>query len=212
MIISYLGGEFVKIQFGDTVLACNPPSKESKLKTARFGADIVLSTINHPDCNGFDTVSHGSRLPFVIAGPGEYEVKGVTVRGIAAASHFGGEEKLNTVYTVRLEGMKLCFLGALSSPELPPPLQEELDDLDILFVPIGGDGVLSPEAAEKLSVSLEPRLIIPMHFEGLGEKTALKHFLKEAGEEKTAPEEKLTIKKKDLEGKEGEIVVVKSDL
>jgi len=211
MIITYLGGEFVKVQFGDTVLAFNPPSKESKLKATRFGADVVLVSINHPDMNGVEQVAHGERQPFAITGPGEYEIKGVVVRGFPTESMFGGEKHSNTVYTVDLEGMKLCFLGALSSSDLPADLKEELDEVDILFVPIGGEGVLTPAQAEKLSVTIEPHLVIPMHFEGMGAAGSLKQFLKEAGEEKSEMQDKLTIKKKDLEGKEGEVIVLRTN-
>lgn len=221
MVITYLGGEFVKVQFGGITLAFNPPSKESKLKATRFGADVALVSLNHSDFNGVETVTHGERRPFVIQGPGEYEIKDVVVRGFPTESRYGGETRINAVYTVALEGMKLVFLGALSSPELPPALKERMDEIDILFVPIGGDGVLTPSAAEKLSVALEPRLIIPTHWEGLSDpkgkqasneagKNALKQFLKEAGEEKTVPQERLTLKKKDLEGKEGEVIVLKT--
>lgn len=210
MIITYLGGEFIKVQFGDTVLAFNPPSKESKLKASRFGADIALVSISHPDFNGVDTVTHGERQPFVVSGPGEYEIKDVAVRGFPTETTIEGEKKVNTVYTVDLEGMKLCFLGALASPELPPDLKEELDSVDILFVPIGGEGVLGASAANKLAVTVEPHLVIPIHFEGLGDKGALKQFLKEAGEENITPQDKLTLKKKDLEGKEGEVVVLRT--
>ncbi|MDO8594183.1 MAG: MBL fold metallo-hydrolase [bacterium] len=221
MIITYLGGEFVKVQFGDITLAFNPPSKDSKLKSSRFGADVVLVSLNHQDMNGTDTLGIGTKQPFIIQGPGEYETKGVAVRGFATDSTYGGEpserlskdetrtdKHINTVYTVTLEGMKLCFLGALASAELPAELKEELDEIDILFVPIGGEGVLAPAAANKLAVALEPHLVIPIHFEGVGDKNSLKQFLKEAGEEKTAPQDKLTIKKKDLEGKEGEVIVL----
>ena len=121
---------------------------------------------------------------------------------------YDGEKRINTVYAVALEGMNLCFLGALSFPELPADLKEELDEIDILFVPIGGDGVLAPAAANKLAVALEPHLVIPIHFEGMGSAGVLKQFLKEAGEEKSAPQDKLTLKKKDLEGKEGEVIVL----
>src|SRR3989344_9415138 len=222
MIITYLGGEFVKVQFGDIVLAFNPPSRDSTLKTARFGADIACISLNHRDFNGVDAVTHGEKKPFVISGPGAYEIKGIIVRGFGAESNYGTVERakntnvgpaqkdLNTVYSAALEGMKLCFLGALSSPELPAELKEELDGIDILFVSIGGAGVLAPSEANKLTVTLEPHLVIPVHFEGLGDKNALKQFLKEAGEEKTAPQDKLTLKKKDLEGKEGEVMVLKA--
>jgi hypothetical protein len=210
MIITYLGGEFVKVQFGDITLAVNPPSKESTLKAPRFGADVVLISLNHPDMNGVDSVGIGSKQPFVIQGPGEYEIKDVVVRGFPTESQYNKEKRINTVYTVTLEGMKLCFLGALSSPDLPAELKEELDEVDVLFVPVGGEGVLLPAAAEKLAVALEPHLIIPVHFEGMGAPGALRQFLKEAGEEKTASQDKLTLKKKDLEGKEGEVVVLKA--
>lgn len=214
MIITYLGGEFVKVQFGDITLAFNPPAKGSKLPITRFGADIVLSTLNDVDMNGIETVTHGDRKPFVVSGPGAYEIKGVAVRGYATESEYGKEKRINTVYTVLLEGMKLCFLGALGNVALPAELKEELDDVDILFTPIGGEGVLSAADANKLAVQLEPRLVIPIHYAGIGDSSALKIFLKEAGEDNPpaggSAVEKLTLKKKDLEGKEGEIVVLKA--
>jgi L-ascorbate metabolism protein UlaG (beta-lactamase superfamily) len=207
MIITYLGGEFVKVQFGDTILAFNPVSKDSKLKTGKFGADIVLSSLNHPDMNGIDVVSFGDKKPFVINGPGEYEVKGVFIKGLPSETAYDGEKRINTIYTVTLEGMNICYLGAVNTAELPKDTDEAIDEVDILFVPIGGQGVLSPADAYKLAVSIEPKLIIPIHYGELGAKDALKAFLKEAGEN-PKPEAKLTLKKKDLEGKEAEVVVL----
>ena len=63
--------------------------------------------------------------------------------------------------------------------------------------------------AAKLAVQLEPKAVIPMHYGQVGAKDALKNFLKEAGED-VKPIEKLTVKKKDLDGKEGEIIVLES--
>ena len=210
MIITYLGGEFVKAQFGDTILAFNPVSKDSDLKTAKFGADIVLSSLNHPDMNGIEQVSFGEKKPFVISGPGEYEVKGVFVKGLASESGYDGEKRINTIFTVSLEGMNICFLGAVNTPELPKETDEGIEDVDILFVPIGGDGVLNPAQAYKLAVSIGPKLIIPIHYGDIGSKDALKAFLREAGEN-PKPEAKLTLKKKDLEGKDAEVVVLEKE-
>lgn len=213
MIITYQGGQFFKVQFGDTILAFNPISKDSKLKQTRFGADIALITTSHPDFNGVDQVSHGDKKPFIINGPGEYEAKNIFIKGIMTESKYGigpkdEESKLiNTIYTVSMENMNLCFLGALSSPDLKSSVVEAMDGIDILFVPVGGDGVLSPSDANKIAVTLEPKIIIPMHYGDIGQKDSLKMFLKEAGEN-PAPIAKLTIKKKDLEGKEGDIVVL----
>lgn len=208
MIITYEGAEFFRVQYGDVTVAFNPISKSSKLKSRRFGADIALVSANLPDLNGVETVTLGDKKPFAITGPGEYEYKGVTVQGLPAETSYGGEKHINTAYLVSLEGMNLCFLGAISKKELPKDLTEAIDDIDILFVPIGGDGVLSPADAYELAVSLEPKLIIPMHFGDVGAKNALSVFLKEGGAEKTDKLDKLTIKKKDLEGKEGDIVVL----
>ena len=212
MIITYLGFEAFKIQFGETIIAVNPISKDSKRKSSRFGADIALVSLNDKDFNGLENVTHGERAPFAITGPGEYENKGIFIKGFKSESRYGlaaaeKEPRINTIYRLALEGMNLCFLGALDSKDLSAETKEALDDIDVLFVPVGGDGVLSASAAYELAVKLAPRLIIPTHYEDAGDKN-LKIFLKEAGEEGTKPIDKLTLKKKDLEGKEGEVIVL----
>lgn len=208
MVITYQGVESVKLQFGDTVVAYNPVSKDSKQKSTTFGSDIVLISLNHDDMNGKENAARGERLPFVISGPGEYEIKGIFVKGFQSASKYGGKEAINTIYSVIIENMNVCFLGALSTPELSNEIIEDLDDIDILFVPIGGDGVLNAAQAYKVAVMLEPKIIIPYHYGSVGDKNALNTFLKEGGEEKVETQDKLTLKKKDLEGKEGEIVLL----
>jgi len=210
MIITYLGGESVKVQFGDTTLAFNPISKDSSLKAAKFGADIALVSLNHPDMNGVDQVSFGDKKAFAVTGPGEYEVKGVFIKGHASESSYGGEKRINTIYTVELEGMNICYLGALGDAQLPKDADEAIDDVDVLFVPIGGDGVLGATDAYKLAVSIGPKIIIPIHYGDIGGKDALKAFLKEAGES-PKPEPKLTLKKKDLEGKEADVVLLEKE-
>lgn len=204
MVISYLGGQNIKVTQGDLTLSFNPPSKDSKLKASKFGSDIVLVSLDHEDFNGVENATFGEREPFAIEGPGEYEVRGVAVRGFGSESQYGGRKSINTIYSVSLEGMNLCFLGAVGTTELPQAAKQALDDIDILFVPVGGQGVLDHAQAYKLAVQLEPKLVIPMHYT----PDALNHFLKEAGAEDKKPEEKLTIKKKDLEGKEAEILVL----
>ena len=210
MIITFLGGESVKVQFGDTVLAFNPISKDSKLKPAKFGADIVLQSLNHPDMNGVDQVSFGEKKAFAITGPGEYEVKGVFIKGLPSESGYDGEKRINTIYTVALEGMNICYLGAVNTVELPKETDEAIEEVDILFVPIGGNGVLNASDAYKLAVSIGPKIIIPIHYGDIGGKEALKSFLKEAGESPKA-EAKLTLKKKDLEGKEADVMVLERE-
>ena len=208
MIITYQGVEFFKVQFGDTVLAFNPISKESKFKNTRFFADIALISLNHPDMNGTENLSYNGKEPFVISGPGEYEVRDVFIKGFASKSMYGGKERVNTIYSVTLENINLCFLGAVSDINLSKDVKESLGNVDILFVPVGDDGVLDSVMAEKLSVEIEPKIIIPMHYGEVGIKDALKKYMKEAGEGEIKPIEKLTIKKKDLDGKLGDTVIL----
>src|SRR5210317_1439380 len=114
MVITHHGGSFIKVTFGDITLAFNPISKKSKLKQTKFGSDIALISHNHEDANGVENVTHGDRAPFVISGPGEYEINNVTVLGFKGTTEYAGKEAINTVYVVMLEGMKLCFMGAQS--------------------------------------------------------------------------------------------------
>jgi L-ascorbate metabolism protein UlaG (beta-lactamase superfamily) len=207
MVITHHGGACFKVSFGSTTVVVNPPSKKSQFAAARGSGDIVLVSLQHEDFNGTEQVAgSGDKEPFVIQGPGEYEIAGITVSGFSSPSKYalkgdGDGAHRNTIYTLELEGMTLCFLGATSSAKLPSDAKEALDEVDILFVPVG-PGALSPGDAHELSVALEPYVVVPVAFE----KEALAKFLKSEGES-PKPVEKLTLKKKDLQGKEGEIVV-----
>src|SRR3989344_6578484 len=203
MVITYHGGEFFKVTFGDTTLAFNPISKDSPLKTTKFGADIALISLNHPDMNGVEQVHHGDRAPFVINGPGEYEIRDIFIKGFSTEVTYGGQEMINTIYTVELEGMHMVFLGALGERKISSETKGALPDIDILFIPIGGGDLLSPHDAHELAVSLEAKIVIPMHYTD----KELSLFVKTEGAH-GKPVEKLTLKKKDLDGKEGEIIVL----
>lgn len=204
MVITHHGGQCFKVTLGDLTLVFDPISKGATLPSVRFGADIALVSRNHPDFNGVEEVTYGDKVPFAITGPGEYERAGVTIRGFLSK---GPEESINTIYVVELEEMRLVHLGALASGELPAEAREALDEIDVLFVPVGGEGVLDAASAHELAVSLEPKIIVPMHWEGMGKAKSLEAFLKEAGNgsEKV---DKLTLKRRDLVGREGSILVV----
>lgn len=204
MIITYFGKQFFKISQGDMTIAFNPVSKESKSGVStKFGADIAFITTNHPDYNGASQVAHGEREPFVISGPGDYEVKEIFVKGILSDAMLGGEKYINTIYTLSIDNIKIVFLGALSDADISKDAREAIGSPDIVFIPVGGEGMLDAKPASKLAFSMEPSMIIPMDYNA----TSLKAFLKEAGQEKAETVEKLTLKRKDLEGKEAEVMV-----
>ncbi len=208
MIITYLGKQFFKIGQGSLTVAFNPISKDSKFsaKISRFGSDIALSTTNHPDYNGFDMVSHGETVPFEVKGPGDYEIKDIFIKGVMTESNISDKKYINTIYSLSIDNISICFLGCMANNKLPIETKGSLGNPDILFVPIGNHDLLNPSEAYKLAVSLEPKIIIPMDYD----KETLKAFLKEGGQEKTEMVDNLTLKAKDLVGREGDIVVLSS--
>jgi L-ascorbate metabolism protein UlaG (beta-lactamase superfamily) len=211
MVITHHGGQCFKVTFGDLTLVFDPIAKGASLPPVRFGADIALVSRDHPDMNGVEEVTYGDKKPFAVTGPGEYERQGVTIQGFLSKSAYGlgkGQtEAVNTIYSVELEDMTLVHLGALTDEELSKEARENMGEIDVLFVPVGGDGVLTPAKAHELAVSLEPKIIIPMHWSGIGQPKALETFLKASGNGSDTVD-KLTLKKKDLVGRDGSIIVV----
>lgn len=206
MVITYHGGQCFKLSFGGTTIAFNPIAKKSKLEPVKFGADVAFVTMWHQDFNGVEQVAHGSKQPFVVDGPGEYEAGQVTARGFGVKTVYDKVEHFNTIYQVHLEDLNIIFMGSLNDPEIDPKIFSELGDVDILFLPIGGGDVLEVPQASKLAVKLEAKLIIPMHYDA----AALKAFLKEESSENLKPVDKLTVKRKDVQAMSGEVVVLKS--
>jgi L-ascorbate metabolism protein UlaG (beta-lactamase superfamily) len=207
MIITHFGRQHFKLTVGDLVVAVNPVSKEGKGKVAKYGADVTLITTNHPDYNGAEQTEHGEKIPFVVRGAGEYEVRDIFIKGFGTVTKLmdGKKEKeyQNTSYVLTIDGIRITFLGALAQT-LSPEHKEIIDETDVLFIPVGHDGfLLNAYDAHKLAVGLEPKLVIPMDYD----EQSLPVFLKESGAEKIEPVEKLTIKKKDIESKLGEIVL-----
>ena len=188
MIVSYQGAGAFKISQGDLTLALNPETKVS--------ADVTLFTTGRSET--------AEKSGFIIDGPGEYEIKGIFIKGFLSK---GLSERINTIYLITFEGMKLCFLGALADPALSVETLEAIEDIDILFTPVG-KSTLDPASAYKLAVSLEPSVIIPMYYD----KQSLDMFIKEGGSKNGVESlDKLVVKKKDLEGKEAEILVLKEE-
>jgi hypothetical protein len=212
MIATYHGGVFVKLQTGDTTIAINPISKESGKKVTRFGSDICLVSTNLLLTNGIDQVDNAGKTPFVISGPGEYEVNGINIKGVESkfSWHEGKElmEKLNTSYIFNFDNIKVCVLGIITD-KLSAEARDAISGCDILILPVlegkeGENKFLSARDAVVVANNLEPKLIIPV---GYDDKT-LPIFLKEAGSIGLQAVEKLTVKRKDLDGKEGVVVTL----
>lgn len=193
----------------DIVIWTDPCDKASGLKSPQGQADIVF--LSH--LNGVDADSEGLRGDKVmLVNPGEYATKGINAFGIASYqdTESGALRGQNTIFVFQVESMNICFLGALGH-ELTPQQIEKIAAVDILFIPVGNHDTLAVKQIDDVIRKIEPAIVIPMHYKMDGMTTDIedeKPFCTEIG---TCPAEKIAkfnLKKKDLEGKSMEIVIL----
>jgi len=220
MVITYFGKSYFKLTLGDLTIAINPPSKDSKAfsKVPRFGADIALITTHTADTNGAGTVSLGDKEPFVIDGPGNYEVRDLLFTGEMSTVTLDKKPLINTIYGFELDGIKIAFMGLIDDDKkLSSDAKELASNADMIFMPVSGAADLDPRLndtvgqaakAYKIATSFDPNVIIPYEYDA----ASLKQFLKEGGQEKNEAQDKATLKRKDLDGKEGYILLLDARL
>jgi len=200
----------------ETRLVIDPFSEKIGLRLPKLEADILLVTHDHPDHNNVKAVGAATsgHPPFLIDGPGEYEIKKVFIQGIPSWHDKvkGKSRGNNTCYTIETEEMKLCHLGDLGQGELSDEQLQALGEIDILMIPVGGIYTISGEEASKIISQIEPKIVIPMHYSLPKLKIKLEgieKFLKVMGKKETESLNKLSIKKKDLPKEEVEIIVLR---
>ncbi len=187
MDITYLGHSSFKIRTKTATLVTDPfDSKMVGLKYPVTEGDIVTVSHGHPDHNAVEKVSGYKK---VIDGPGEYEISGISVIGYGTFhdAQNGQERGKNTVYVIEAEGLRLAHLGDLGHA-LSDDLIEELGDVDVLMIPVGGFYTIGPKEAAEIVTKIEPYFVLPMHYrtEGLnsdlGDKLVpVDDFIKESG-------------------------------
>lgn len=191
-------------------IVIDPFSQEVGLRVPKLEADIVLSTHEHYDHNNVRAVLGD---PFLIQGPGEYEIEDVFIQGIPAFhdDSQGKERGSVTIFTIEAEDLCLCHLGDLGQKELTSEQLEKIGEVDILMIPVGGVYTISAKDTVKIMSQIEPKVIIPMHYALPRLKPKLEgvdKFLKTMGIKKIEPLNKLTIKKKELSEEEAKIILL----
>lgn len=197
-------------------IVIDPFDEKTGLKIPNFSADILLVTHQHYDHNNIKAVKPacaGGGAPFLIDGPGEYEVKEVFIKGIPAYhdDKEGKEKGENTIYTIEAEGLRFCHLGDLGQKQLTDEQLEKIGNVDILMIPVGGEFTISSQDAQRIISQIEPRIIIPMHYELPKLKIKLDDvgkFLKVMGKNSIVPQDKFAIKHNTLPKDGTEIVVL----
>ncbi|MBI2636959.1 MAG: MBL fold metallo-hydrolase [Parcubacteria group bacterium] len=192
MFIELLGLSGVKIQSGDTVILLAPPSAKSELRASHMKADVVV--LGNP-ADATNVEQRAEKL-LVVSAPGEFEASGVFVYCLSNPPR---GQTVSLLSRITVEGITVAHLGALSQPLSGSEL-ELFEGVDILLLPVGGKNVLDAKGAKGVVESVEPRVVIPMHFSQKGLKTAYDDaakFFKELGAS-PKPQERIKVLKKDL--------------
>lgn len=185
-----------------------------------LSADLAISTHNHDDHNNVEEITDAV---LKITGPGEYEVKGVSVTGVSTfhdkqslasdeAKEEGSPRVRNTIYNISIDGLNIVHLGDLGH-KLTEEQIDELGSTDILLVPVGSVYTIDAKAASDVVSQLEPKIVIPMHYSLPGLKFELEpveNFLKEMGFENAEGQPKLSITKDKLPDELQVVVLNKS--
>jgi len=191
-------------------IVIDPFDETDGLRIPKLTADILLISHNHHSLNNIKTVLGN---PFIIDGPGEYEIKEVFVRGIDSYydSSFEKEKVINTIYVFETEGVRICHLGNLGQKELTSEQIEQIGGIDILMLPISNVYAFSAKEAAEIISQIEPKIIIPMHYQIPKLKLnldSLDKFLKIVGIKAIEPQNKLIIKKKDIFEQDPKIIIL----
>lgn len=194
---------------GEVTIVLDPYDNKTGLRFPRtIVADLVLVSHNEEDANNTEALQGN---PFKISDPGEYEVKGVFVFAISAKTQGDDKSKSmkNLIFRIESESMHIAHLGALDR-ELTDEELQELENIDILMIPVGGGRVMTPEVAAAVIGQIEPRVVIPMThaIPSVKEKLAtVDDFCKALGTCRQEETSKFKISRKDLP--EEDILIMK---
>lgn len=192
----------------DVVIFFDPFDKSTGLRPPQGQATIVFVSHPHPDHNNTSAIKGN---PIIINTPGEYSIKGIDAVGMDSFhdDQNGLKRGHNTIFVINSEELSICHLGDLGS-DLTSQQLEELK-ADILFVPIGGKHTIDGKKAAEIVRKIEPTIVIPMHYKMKNSTVDIddeKKFCSEIGNCPKEKVSKLNIKKKELEGKNMEVVLM----
>jgi L-ascorbate metabolism protein UlaG (beta-lactamase superfamily) len=196
MEIYWLGHGCFRLRGREATVLTDPCPPSTGYKIGRVAADVVTISRDAAESNYRDAVQGDAKF---ITGPGEYEVGGVMISGIATRKA-SDEKGRNVAYVIDLDDIRVCHLGDIQ--QVPSgDAGEELSTADILLIPVGGPPVLNAEKAAEIVSLLEPKIVIPMLYKtdaAVAELEPVDRFLKEMGVEAKTPESRLTITKSGL--------------
>ena len=199
MDISWLGHSCFRIKGSQAVIITDPYPPELGYTLGKQTANIVTVSHQHPNHSRATGIGGEFR---VVHGPGEYEISGVLIIGIATYhdTQRGQVRGKNTAYVMEIDGISVCLLGDLGHV-LTTEHVDEIGDVDVLLLPVGGTSTINAAIAAEVIRQLESKLVIPMHYKTPSIKRELDSvdvFLKEMGIGQVEPRPKISVSKSNL--------------
>ncbi len=202
MEITWLGHSCFRLRGKEVTVLTDPFGPHLGYTLGRASAQIV--TVSH-DHSGHNNTAAVGGDPYVLRGPGEYEVQDVLVTAVASYHDAERGKRLgrNTIYVLHIDDLAVCHLGDLGHL-LTDEQREEMGDVDVLLVPVGGKNTINAAQAAEVISQVDPRVVIPMHYataatqgkvEGLD---PVEKFCREMGAEVVEPQPKLAVTRSNL--------------
>ena len=199
MDITWLGLSCFRIRGSQAVIVTDPFPPGIGYNLGKLTADIVTISHAHPS-HSYDKGINGEHR--LIKGPGEYEISGVLILGISTFhdSVKGQSRGKNTIYLMEIDGVNVLHLGDIGHV-LGDEQVEEIGNVDVLLLPVGGVNTINAAMAAEIIRKLEPKLVVPMHYKT--EKSSrdlepVENFLKEMGQAQVEPRPKLSVSRSNL--------------
>jgi len=194
MEITWFGYSCFRLKGKNTTVITDPFPPGLGYSLEEQNARIVTGRPSHPNHAYSEAVKGDTRI---ISRPGEYEIGGVLIIGIPTYhdTENGAVRGRNTVFTIEVDEVNICHLGDLGHP-LSSNQIEALGNVDVLLVPVGGGSTITAAQAAALCRTIEPRIVIPMHYKTLTlvkEMDGVDKFLKEMAVTEIVPQPKLAV-------------------
>jgi L-ascorbate metabolism protein UlaG (beta-lactamase superfamily) len=197
--ITWLGHSCFRIRGNQAIIITDPFPPNIGYTLGKQTVDIVSISHVHPNHSYNEGINGEYRL---VKGPGEYEIAGVLILGLSTYHDAvkGQSKGKNTIYLFEVDGVTICHLGDIGHV-LGDEEVEEMGNVDILLVPVGGVSTINASMAAETVRKVEPKIVIPMHYKTPKtnrELDPVDNFLKEMGQSTVEPRPKLTVSKSNL--------------
>lgn len=200
MEIVWHGHAYFRLRGREGVVVTDPANRKVAGSSARSSADVCTISHSHP---GHSQISAVGGHPLVLTGPGEYEVKGIVITGIQTYhdAERGKKRGKNTAYLIEMDDLVVCHLGDIGQVPSAEQVDQIGDNVDVLLIPVGGDGTIDAAQAVEVISLIDPRIVIPMHYR-VDELDAhldpVEKFLREMGVANAEPQPRAVLNKSSL--------------